>query len=183
VNDAFVINKWKEDQGADQITFLPDGNGDFTRQMGMQANKQDLGFGQRSWRYSMLVRDKTIEKMFIEPDKPGDPFEVSDAVTMLKFINPDADLPFDVALFTRSGCPHCAQAKALLQDRDIDYEEFVLNAGYSGRALRAIAGVESYPQVFISGAHIGGADDLEVWLSKHLDKTGGESDPTHNKAA
>ncbi len=49
----------------------------------MLVDKRDLGFGQRSWRYSMLVRDGVIEKMFIEPDKPGDPFEVSDADTML----------------------------------------------------------------------------------------------------
>ena len=172
VNDAFVMNQWKEDQGVDRITFLPDGNGEFTRQMGMLVNKEDLGFGQRSWRYSMLVRDRTIEKMFIEPDKPGDPFEVSDAVTMLSFLNPDAELPLDVAMFTRKGCPHCARAKTLLHDHDIDYEEFVLNTDYTGRALRAITQIERYPQIFINGAHIGSADNLEAWLKQHRGKTG-----------
>ena len=55
--------------------------------------KSAIGFGKRSWRYSMLVKDGVIEKMFIEPEKDGDPFEVSDADTMLKSINPKAVAP------------------------------------------------------------------------------------------
>ena len=90
VNDAFVMNEWRAEQKASNITFLPDGNGDFSRGMGMLVPKQDLGFGERSWRYSMLVKDGVIEKMFIEPDVPGDPFEVSDADTMLAYIAPNA---------------------------------------------------------------------------------------------
>ena len=58
--------------------FLPDGNGEFSEAMGMLVDKQDLGFGKRTWRYSMLVKDGVIDKMFIEPDLPGDPFQVSD---------------------------------------------------------------------------------------------------------
>ena len=50
VNDAFVMNEWKESQDADNVTFLPDGNGDFTQGMGMLVDKEDLGFGKRSWR-------------------------------------------------------------------------------------------------------------------------------------
>lgn len=88
VNDAFVMNQWKTDQQADNITFIPDGNADFSRSMGMLVEKNDLGFGDRSWRYSMLVKDGIIEKMFIEPDLPGDPFEVSDADTMLDYLAP-----------------------------------------------------------------------------------------------
>ncbi|NNL99440.1 MAG: peroxiredoxin, partial [Gammaproteobacteria bacterium] len=65
VNDAFVMNSWKEDQEADQIRFLPDGNGEFTDGMGLLVGKEDLGFGKRSWRYSMLVKDGVIEKMFL----------------------------------------------------------------------------------------------------------------------
>jgi glutaredoxin-like protein len=168
VNDAFVMNQWRDDQKADQITFLPDGNCDFTRQMGMLVSKDNLGFGHRSWRYSMLVRDKVIEKMFIEPDEPGDPFHVSDAVTMLKHINPDAELPLDVAIFTRKGCPYCARAKALLLEHGITYEELVLTTDFTGRALRAIVQSESYPQVFINGTRVGGAEELEVWLKGAL---------------
>ena len=67
VNDTFVMNAWKEEQKADQVTFIPDGNGEFTEGMGMLVDKDDLGFGKRSWRYSMLVKDGVIEKMFIEP--------------------------------------------------------------------------------------------------------------------
>ncbi len=69
--------------------------------MGMLVEKNDLGFGKRSWRYSMLVNDGLIEKMFIEPDRPGDPFEVSDADTMLRYVNPDAVEPTPVAIFTK----------------------------------------------------------------------------------
>ena len=86
VNDAFVMNEWQKEQKAHNITFLPDGNGDFSRGMGMLVGKQDLGFGERSWRYSMLVKDGVVDKMFIEPDVPGDPFEVSDADTMLAYL-------------------------------------------------------------------------------------------------
>lgn len=90
VNDAFVMFKWGKEQGNENITLLPDGNGEFTRKMGMLVDKSNLGFGMRSWRYSMLVNDGVIEKMFVEPDFgdncPTDPFEVSDADTMLAFI-------------------------------------------------------------------------------------------------
>ncbi len=67
---------------------------DYYFKSGMLVDKKDLGFGMRSWRYSMLVKDKLIVKMFIEPNEPGDPFKVSDADTMLKYINKDAELPF-----------------------------------------------------------------------------------------
>lgn len=87
VNDAFVMFKWGKEQGNKNIFLLPDGNGEFTRKMGMLVDKSNLGFGMRSWRYSMLVNDRQIEKLFVEKDFgdncPTDPFEVSDADTML----------------------------------------------------------------------------------------------------
>ena len=67
VNDAFVMNEWAADQECENVRLLPDGNGEFTEGMGMLVNKSDLGFGERSWRYSMLVKDGVIEKMFVEP--------------------------------------------------------------------------------------------------------------------
>jgi glutaredoxin-like protein len=167
VNDAFVMNEWKESQQADNITFLPDGNGEFTDAMGLLVGKEDLGFGKRSWRYSMLVRDGVIEKMFLEPQEPGDPYEVSDADTMLRYIAPAAAAPLDVTVFTRSGCPFCARAKGLLRDAGIDFEELRLNRDYRDQTLRAVAASTSVPQVFIGGEHIGGADELEAWLSKN----------------
>lgn len=164
VNDAFVMNEWKRSQKADRVTFLPDGNGEFSEGMGLLVGKEDLGFGKRSWRYSMLVRDGVIEKMFVEPEEPGDPFHVSDADTMLKYVDPDGALPHDVALFTRDGCPYCVAAKGMLRDAGIEFEELLLNRDYTDRTLRAIASATSYPQVFIDGQLIGGSEALRDWL-------------------
>jgi thioredoxin-dependent peroxiredoxin len=90
VNDAFVMFQWGKQVGANHVFLLPDGNGEFTRKMGMLVDKSNLGFGMRSWRYSMLVNDGNIEKVFTEPDFgdncPIDPFEVSDADTMLAYL-------------------------------------------------------------------------------------------------
>ena len=166
VNDTFVMNEWQKSQHAGAITFLPDGNGDFTAGMGLLVDKQNLGFGKRSWRYSMLVRDGVVEKMFIEPDVPGDPFQVSDADTMLAYLAPDAPKPLDVTVFSRKGCPFCAKAKQDLQDAGIAYEELVLNRDYTDETLRAVAKASSVPQVFINGEHIGGSDQLTAWLAK-----------------
>jgi len=165
VNDAFVMNEWKLDQKAEHITFLPDGNGEFTEAMGMLVGKDDLGFGKRSWRYSMLVKDGVIVKMFIEPEKPGDPYEVSDADTMLNFIAPGTEKPLNVSIMTRKGCPYCVKAKGLLRDAGIEYEELVLNQHYTDRSLRAIANAATFPQIFIDGEHLGGSDQLEMWLT------------------
>lgn len=165
VNDAFVMNEWKADQKADQVTFIPDGNGEFTEAMGMLVGKPDLGFGKRSWRYSMLVRDGVIEKMFIEPEHPGDPYEVSDADTMLEYLAPGASKPLSVSILSRKGCPFCMKAKGMLDDAGIEFEELVLNRDYTDRSLRAIAGATTFPQVFIDGKLIGGAEQLEDWLT------------------
>jgi glutaredoxin-like protein len=167
VNDAFVMNQWRAEQKASNITFLPDGNGDFSRGMGMLVPKSDLGFGDRSWRYSMLVKDGVIEKMFIEPEEPGDPFEVSDADTMLGYIAPDANKPLDVTVFTREGCPFCVRAKGMLRDAGLRYDELVLNRDYSEVTLRAVAGVSMVPQVFINGEYIGDSDKLAEYLGQH----------------
>jgi len=164
VNDAFVMDEWKRSQNADRVTFLPDGNGEFTDGMGLLVGKEDLGFGKRSWRYSMLVRDGVVEKMFIESDEPGDPFAVSDADTMLAYLDPQAERPHDVTVFSRSGCPFCARAKGMLVDAGIEFEELVLNRDYTDRTLRAVADATSYPQVFIDGQYIGGSDELNTWL-------------------
>ncbi|MBK8908744.1 MAG: peroxiredoxin [Rhodospirillales bacterium] len=94
VNDAFVMYQWGKAQGAEKVFLLPDGNAEFTRKMGMLVDKSNLGFGMRSWRYSMYVVDGRIEKMFIEPEFadlcPIDPFESSDADTMLDYLKSQA---------------------------------------------------------------------------------------------
>ena len=90
VNDAFVMYQWGKSQNAKNVFLLPDGNGEFTRKMGMLVDKNNLGFGPRSWRYSMYVEDGEIKQVFAEPgfsdNCPTDPFEVSDADTMLNYL-------------------------------------------------------------------------------------------------
>jgi glutathione-dependent peroxiredoxin len=161
VNDTFVMNEWAKDQEAENVMLIPDGNGEFTDGMGMLVDKKDLGFGKRSWRYSMLVKNGVIEKMFIEPEMPGDPFEVSDADTMLAYINPQARIPDQVAIFTREGCGYCAKAKALLTQMGYDYAEVPLAHTIRTRVVGAVTGAKSVPQIFINGTHIGGLDELE----------------------
>ncbi len=165
VNDAFVMNAWAEDQEASNVTLIPDGNGEFTEGMGMLVDKRHLGFGKRSWRYSMLVKDGVVEKQFIEPEVEGDPFEVSDADTMLRHINPEAKAPASVTIITKPGCPFCAKAKLLLEQNNMPYEEIVLGKDATLRSLRAITASEMVPQVFINGDHVGGSDDLEKYLA------------------
>jgi glutathione-dependent peroxiredoxin len=166
VNDTFVMNEWAKDQEAGNIVLVPDGNGAFTEGMGQLVDKSDLGFGKRSWRYSMLVKDGVVQKMFIEPNKPGDPFEVSDADTMLAYINPKATTPDQVAIFTREGCQYCAKAKRLLTELGYDYAEVPLAHTTRSRIVGAVTGEKTVPQVFVNGRHIGGLEALEDWARK-----------------
>ncbi len=87
VNDAFSMFQWAKQLGVEKVKMLPDGNGDFTRLMGMLVKKENLGFGSRSWRYSMHVVDGEIRLQFIEPglmdNCPEDPFTASDVDTMI----------------------------------------------------------------------------------------------------
>lgn len=164
VNDPFVMDEWKKNQKVNNITMIPDGNGKFTEGMGMLVNKEDLGFGKRSWRYSMLVKDGVIEKMFIEPEVEGDPYEVSDADTMLNYINPNAVKPKFVTLFTKEGCPYCARAKGALTEHGLEFEEIVVGKDVTSRSLLAVAGATTVPQVFIDGRLVGGSDDLAEYF-------------------
>lgn len=90
VNDAFVMFQWARSKGIERVFMLPDGNADFTRQMGMLVKRGRQGMGMRSWRYAMHVEDGVIRKMFVEPgfrdDPPGVGLTVSDAGTMLDYL-------------------------------------------------------------------------------------------------
>ena len=82
VNDAFVMKAWARDLGIKNVKMIPDGDGTFTRSMGMLVNKPKQGFGMRSWRYAAIVNNGTIENMFIEPGQndfsdDDDPYTVS----------------------------------------------------------------------------------------------------------
>jgi glutathione-dependent peroxiredoxin len=166
VNDPFVMEEWAKDQEAENVFLLPDGNGAFTEGMGQLVDKSELNFGKRSWRYSMLVRDGIVEKMFVEPNEPGDPFKVSDADTLLNYLNPKAHKPDQVAILTRDGCVFCAKAKRLLSEAGFEYVEVPLAPTIRSRALGAISGGRTVPQVFINGALIGGAEQLEQYLKQ-----------------
>src|SRR5664279_293402 len=166
VNDPFVMEEWGRDQEAENVYLLPDGNGEFTAKMGLLVDKSDLNFGKRSWRYSMLVRNKKIEKQFIEPQEPGDPFKVSDADTMLNYLNPTAKKPDQVAILTREGCAFCAKAKRQLAEAGYKYVEVPLAHSIRTKALGAIAGAGTVPQVFINGKLIGSSEALEQFLRR-----------------
>ena len=90
VNDSFVMNAWAADQKLENVKVIPDGNGQFTQEMGMLCQKRDKCFGQRSWRYAMIVNNGVIEKMFVEPgktdDTPEDPYGESSPENVLKYL-------------------------------------------------------------------------------------------------
>ena len=90
VNDSFVMNAWFGAQEINKVKALPDGSGDFTRAMGMSVRKDNLGFGLRSHRYAMVVDSGRVEAIWSEPNKldnfEGDPFTISDAKTVLQYL-------------------------------------------------------------------------------------------------
>lgn len=90
VNDAFVMHQWALSRQVEKVTMLPDGNGEFTRKMGMLVDRSSNGMGLRSWRYAMYVNDRVIEQVFSEPgfkdNPPGVPLDVSGAETMLEYL-------------------------------------------------------------------------------------------------
>ena len=93
VNDTFVMNSWLSATEVSKVKPIPDGTGEFSRRLGFLVDKSNIGFGMRSWRYSMIVKDGVIEMMFVEPDvrdsSDNDPFEVSDVYTMLEYLKGD----------------------------------------------------------------------------------------------
>ena len=167
VNDAFVMNEWAKDQECANVILVPDGNGEFTAGMGMLVDKSDLGFGKRSWRYSMLVKDGVVQKMFIEPREAGRPVR---GVRRRHACSPtsirSAKKPDQVAIFTREGCGYCAKAKALLTELGYDYAEVPLAHTIRSRVVGAITGESTVPQVFVNGQRIGGLEALERWARK-----------------
>ena len=94
VNDWFVMDAWRESLGiSKEVTLLADGNADFTEGMGLLVDKRNLGFGKRSWRYAMIVRDGTIAALFVEDfDDEGDPFSVSGAPQLLEYLEQEKEV-------------------------------------------------------------------------------------------
>jgi len=90
VNDSFVMNAWARAQNLENVQVIPDGSGEFTRRIGMLVAKDNLGFGNRSWRYAAIVNDGVVEAWFEEPglcDNHGeDPYGVSSPENVLKHL-------------------------------------------------------------------------------------------------
>jgi glutaredoxin-like protein len=112
----------------------------------------------------MLVNAGKIEKMFIEPQLPGDPFEVSDAETLLKHLRPNQSGPSAILMLAREGCPHCQHAKQMLTERGLAFEAVHVGDELSMRGVAAASGKATVPQVFIDGKLIGGSDKLADYL-------------------
>jgi peroxiredoxin/glutaredoxin len=164
VNDPFVMEAWQRSEKAEGIHFVADPYAQFTRAMGMEVDNHDAALGTRSWRYSMLVNDGKIEKMFIEPDVPGDPFEVSDAETMLRHLHPGKKPLGPVLMLARHGCRFCNSAKAQLNERGIRFEAIHLGEGLTMQGVKAASGAATVPQVFVDGKLIGGSEQLAQFL-------------------
>lgn len=88
VNDSFVMNAWAKQHDIGKVKVIPDGNGEFTRKMGMLVKKDNLGFGMRSWRYAAIIEDSIIKKTFIEEgykdNAVDDPYKFSTPQNILK---------------------------------------------------------------------------------------------------
>lgn len=80
VNDAFVMGAWKSANGADDVTMLADGNGEFAEAVGLTMDGSGFGLGRRGQRYSMLIEDGVVRQLNVE--QPGD-FSVSSAEYLL----------------------------------------------------------------------------------------------------
>jgi peroxiredoxin len=96
VNDAFVMFQWSKQLGLENVKFIPDGSGHFTRRMGMLVDKDHLGFGYRSWRYAMVVNDGVVEKWFEEPGindegADDDPYGETDPARVLDYLTSRED--------------------------------------------------------------------------------------------
>ncbi|WP_084196853.1 glutathione peroxidase [Solimonas soli] len=166
VNDPFVMDEWGRNQGVREVQLLSDGNGEFTSAMGMLLDARALGLGRRSRRYSMLVRDGVVERLFAERDADGDPYEVSDADTMLGCLAPQAPRPPRIVVFAKPGCPYCAAARRALDGAGLRYENIELPDAKRARVLGALGVRPTAPQVFADGERIGGSEELAGWLRR-----------------
>jgi len=91
VNDSFVMNKWAKYQELEGVKVIPDGNGEFTRLMGMLVQKFNLCFGMRSWRYAMIVNNGVVEAWFEEPGRcdnaEDDPYGVTSPENIMTYLD------------------------------------------------------------------------------------------------
>ena len=145
---------------SENITMIPDGNGEFTEGMGMLVDKADLGFGKRSWRYAMLVRTVWCRRCSSNRKSRA----TRSGVGRRHHAQPhraQRQAPRPVVVFSKVGCSFCAKAKQLLDDNGFDYIDVPLENKIRGKVLGAVSGTMTAPQVFINGKLVGGAEALE----------------------
>lgn len=147
---------WGRQQGLRRLSYASEAESGLSAALGLAQA------GGAPRRYSLLARDGRIRHLLVEPDDAA--LTVSDADSMLWHLNPRAHGPELVGLFTRPGCPRCARARQLLEERGLDYTELSVGAQVNERALRAFTAADEVPQIFISGSLIGGTEALEEWL-------------------
>jgi peroxiredoxin/glutaredoxin len=166
VNDPYVMQAWQQSEQAQGIHFVADPFAEFTTAMNMAVDHRETLLGTRSWRYSMVIEDGTIEKMFIEPEEGDDPFKVSDAETMLRYLRPGHRGLGPVLMLARHGCPYCHRAKALLTERGIRFDVVHLGDELTMQGVKAASGGTTVPQIFVNGELIGGSDQLADFLGR-----------------
>jgi peroxiredoxin/glutaredoxin len=176
VNDPYVMKAWQQSEKAQGIRFVADPFGQLTEAMGMTVDHRESLLGTRSWRYSMLVEDGTIRKMFIEPEEGDDPFKVSDAQTMLRHLQPNRKILGPVLVLARHGCPYCQRAKALLNERNIPFDAVHLGEELTMRGVQAASRSTTVPQIFIDGHLVGGSDQLVSFLDQEAGNVASSSD-------
>jgi len=135
VNDPFVMQAWQESEKAQGIHFVADPFAEFTTAMGMAVDH-----------------------------RLDDPFEVSDAETMLRYLRPERQTLGPVLVLARHGCPSCDRAKQMLKERDIPFDSVYLGEELTMRGIKAASGASTVPQVFIAGKLVGGSDQLAQFL-------------------
>jgi peroxiredoxin/glutaredoxin len=166
VNDPYVMDAWQRAEKAQGIRFVSDWQAGFTRAMGLAVTNDDKGLGIRSRRYSMLVDEGTIKLIFIEEDRPDDPFEVSDAETMWRSWRPNQKGRGSAFMFGRHGCPYCARAEEVLNRHGIAHDTVYLGESLTMLGVQAATGATTLPQVFIEGKLVGGAEQLAKYLAE-----------------
>jgi peroxiredoxin len=97
IKKPFVMNAWRESLGVEKVKFLPDGNGFFSRQIGKNVFKSNIGLGVRSWRYSAVIDSDQFEVIFSEEGQSdnctSDPYEITKPEKILQYLK---DVPRSV---------------------------------------------------------------------------------------
>jgi glutathione-dependent peroxiredoxin len=95
----------------------------------------------------------------------GNPFKVSDAETMLEYLQPGRERLGPVLMSARHGCPYCQRAKTLLAERGIQFDVVHLGDELTMQGVQAASGGATVPQIFVGGRLVGGSDQLADFLA------------------